>query len=82
MGGSMSRDTLGTLRARLEIVKKAHASLWTDMDRWKQRAEAAEAALREIVEMERRLPNCITTEAKLLRRAIAAARAVVEGQPK
>lgn len=42
------RDTLGTLRARLEIVKKAHAELWEEKEQLRRRAESAEAALQDI----------------------------------
>lgn len=44
----MKRDTLGTLRARLEIVKKAHAELWNEKEQLRRRAEVAEAALRAV----------------------------------
>lgn len=46
----MKRDTLGALRARLEIVKKAHAELWNEKEQLRRRAEVAEAALRALVQ--------------------------------
>lgn len=66
------RDTLGTLRARLEIVKKAHAELWEEKEQLRRRAEVAEAALQDIA--------CNTDDptAETVARKALAARVVVE----